>query len=91
MALATLIKRLAVDRLHIVGDIYDRAPRADMIMDVLMTPPLRGYPVGQPRHPLDGRGGGQRGLHCQRAQSMALQYNNLDIIENGYGISLRPT
>ena len=37
VALATLIKRLAVDRLHIVGDIYDRGPRADQILDLLMT------------------------------------------------------
>ena len=36
IALATLIKHLAVDRLHIVGDIFDRGPRADSIMDMLM-------------------------------------------------------
>ena len=35
--MADLIKRMAVDRLHIVGDIYDRGPRADVIMDKLMT------------------------------------------------------
>ena len=36
IALCDLIKRLAVDRLHIVGDIYDRGPRADCIMDLLV-------------------------------------------------------
>ena len=36
-ALSKLIKRLAVDHLHIVGDIYDRGPNADKIMDLLIT------------------------------------------------------
>lgn len=36
VALCSLIKRLAVDRLHIVGDIYDRGPHADGIMDLLV-------------------------------------------------------
>ena len=35
-ALSVLIKNLAVDRLHVVGDIFDRGPRADSIMDILM-------------------------------------------------------
>ncbi len=35
-ALSKLIKNLAVDRLHVVGDIFDRGPRADSIMDILM-------------------------------------------------------
>ena len=37
VALSATIKRLIVDRLHIVGDIYDRGPRADRIMDLLMN------------------------------------------------------
>lgn len=36
IALAELIKRLAVDHLHIVGDIFDRGENADKILDLLM-------------------------------------------------------
>ena len=64
-ACATLIKRLAVDRLHIVGDMFDRGPRADIILDLLMAPPPRGYPVGQPRRGLDGRRCGQPHLRLR--------------------------
>lgn len=45
-ALAQLIQRLAVYRLHIVGDIFDRGPRPDIILDELMRPPFRGCTVG---------------------------------------------
>ena len=59
-----LIKRLAVDKLHIVGDLYDRGPRPD-------ESPQCGYSVGQPRHGVDGRSGRQPHLHCHRAENCA--------------------
>ena len=88
IALANLIKRLAVDHLHIVGDIFDRGPCADMILDLLME-----------HHSLDIKWGNHdilwMGAACGNKASIAnvirnnLKYNNTRILENGYGISLR--
>lgn len=88
IALANLIKRLAVDHLHIVGDIFDRGPCADMILDLLME-----------HHSLDIEWGNHdilwMGAACGNKASIAnvirnnLKYNNTRILENGYGISLR--
>ena len=46
--LCELIKRLAVDKLHIIGDLFDRGPRPDIILDLLMRHHNVEYPVGQP-------------------------------------------
>ena len=88
-AACTLIKRLAVDRLHVVGDIFDRGPRADSIMDLLMG-----------HHSVDIQWGNHdilwMGAACGNPVCIAavvrncLNYNNTQILENGYGISLRP-
>ena len=88
VALATLIKRLAVDRLHIVGDIYDRGPRADQILDLLMT--HHSVDIQWGNHDILWMGaaaGSEACIAC--VLNLALQYNTLDIVENGYGISLR--
>ena len=87
--LCELIKRLAVDHLHVVGDIFDRGPRADIILDSLL-----GY------HSVDiqwgnhdvlwmGAASGSRTL-VATVLANSLRYNNLEVIETGYGISLRP-
>ena len=89
IAVCGVIKRMAVDRLHIVGDIFDRGPRADIVMDA-----LRGY------HSVDiqwgnhdilwmGAASGSRTL-VATVLSNSIHYNNLEVIETGYGISLRP-
>ena len=88
IALADLIKRLAVDHLHIVGDIFDRGGDADKIMDLLME-----------YHSLDIEWGNHdilwMGAACGNEASIAtvvknnMKYNNIQILESGYGISLR--
>lgn len=88
VALATLIKRLAVDRLHIVGDIYDRGARADMILDMLMGHHCVDIQWGN--HDILWMGAAAGSEACiANVLNLALQYNTLDIVENGYGISLR--
>ena len=88
MALAALIKRLAVDRLHIVGDIYDRGPRADRILDMLMAHHCVDIQWGN--HDILWMGAAAGSEACMmNVLNLALQYNTLDIVENGYGISLR--
>ena len=87
-ALCALIKRLAVDRLHIVGDVFDRGPRADRILDLLMRHHCVDVQWGN--HDILWMGaaaGNEACIAC--VLNLALQYNTLDIVENGYGISLR--
>lgn len=87
-ALSRLIKRLAVDHLHIVGDIYDRGPNADHIMDLLIA-----------HHSVDIEWGNHdilwMGAACGNEACIAnvlrnnIKYNNIKILENSYAISLR--
>ncbi len=88
-AMTDLIKRLAVDHLHIIGDIYDRGPHADKIMDYLMH-----------HHSLDIQWGNHDVLWMGAAAGSEaciinvlrnnIRYRNMEILESGYGISLRP-
>ena len=88
-ALCLLVQRLAIDHLHIVGDIYDRGPYPDVIMDA-----LAGY------HSLDIQWGnhdivwmgaalGQRGCIAHVVRNCA-RYGNLSILEDAYGINILP-
>ena len=87
--LCLLIKALSVDRLHIVGDIFDRGPRADIVMDSLMS--CRKVDIQWGNHDVlwMGAASGSRTL-VATVLSNSIRYNNLDVIETGYGISLRP-
>ncbi len=88
-AICTLIKNLAVDRLHIVGDIFDRGPRADRILDLLIERQGR-VDVQWGNHDILWMGAAAGSRACIAAVlNLALQYNTLDIVETGYGISLR--
>ena len=46
--LAFLIQRFVVDHLHVIGDIYDRGPAPDKIIDRLMARSFFGYPIREP-------------------------------------------
>ncbi len=87
--LCLLIKALSVDHLHIVGDIFDRGPRADIVMDSLMN--CRKVDIQWGNHDVlwMGAASGSRTL-VATVLSNSIRYNNLDVIETGYGISLRP-
>ena len=86
--LCYLIQRLAVDRLHILGDIFDRGPGADVIMDTLMR-----------YHCVDIQWGNHDALWMGAAAGsevciatvlrISARYDNLGTIEDGYGINLR--
>ena len=86
--LAGLIKRLAVDHLHIVGDIYDRGPCADRIMDLLMT--YHSIDIEWGNHDIlwMGAAAGNRACIATVIRNN-LKYDNMKILENSYGISLR--
>ena len=88
-AFCSVIKALTCDHLHIVGDIFDRGPRADIVMDSLMH--CRSVDIQWGNHDIlwMGAASGSRTL-VATVLSNSIRYNNLDVIETGYGISLRP-
>ena len=88
-AICTVIKRLIMDHLHIVGDIFDRGPRADIVMDSLMNAGNVDIQWGNHDVLWMGAASGSRTL-VATVLSNSIRYNNLDVIETGYGISLRP-
>ena len=88
-ALCVVVKSLAVDLLHIVGDIFDRGPRADIVMDCLMEANNVDIQWGNHDVLWMGAASGSRTL-VATVLSNSIRYNNLDVIETGYGISLRP-
>ena len=86
--LASLIKRLAVDHLHIVGDIFDRGPCADRIMDLLMN--YHSLDIEWGNHDILWMGAAAGSEACiATVIRNNLKYHNIRILENSYGISLR--
>lgn len=88
-ALAELIQRLVVDRLHILGDIYDRGPGAHFIMDRLMTYHSLDIQWGNHDVVWMGASVGQKACIATVIRN-SLRYGNLDILEDGYGINMMP-
>lgn len=86
--LAGLIKRLAVDHLHIVGDIFDRGACADRIIDLLMQ--YHSLDIEWGNHDILWMGAAAGSKACiATVVRNNLKYNNTKILENSYGISLR--
>ncbi|RPF48089.1 fructose-1,6-bisphosphatase-3 [Hydrogenoanaerobacterium saccharovorans] len=88
-ALCNTIKRLVVDRLHIVGDIFDRGPRADIVMDSLMEHHCVDIQWGNHDVLWMGAAAGSRTCIASVLNN-SITYNNLEVVEMGYGINLRP-
>lgn len=89
IALAKLIQRLAIDHLHIIGDIFDRGPRADIIMDELMR--YHSVDIQWGNHDIVWMGAAAGSEACiANVVRNSIKYNNFDVLEDGYGISIRP-
>lgn len=88
-ALCHLIQDVSVDCLHIVGDVFDRGPRPDIIMDLLMDHPNIDIQWGNHDIIWMGAALGNRVLVANVVR-IALGYNNFDSLEDGYGVNLRP-
>ena len=88
-ALADLIKRLAVEKLHIVGDIFDRGPEPARLLDSLMEHPNIDIQWGN--HDILWLGAAAGSPACIfTVLRIAISYDNMDLIARRYGISLRP-
>ncbi len=87
-SLCGLIQSLSIDRLHIIGDIYDRGPRADIIMDELMR--MHGVDIQWGNHDISWMGAASGNLAMTaNVIRISMRYNNFDILEDGYGLNLR--
>ena len=87
--IAALIRRLAVERLHVIGDIYDRGPGAHIIMDLLMD--YHDVDIQWGNHDILWMGAAAGSEACiANVIRTSLRYGNLETMENGYGISLIP-
>ena len=89
VAISDLIKRMAIDHLHILGDIFDRGRHPDLVMESLIN-----------FHSLDIQWGNHdvlwMGAVCGNESSIAnvvricARYNNIGLLEDSYGINTRP-
>ncbi|MGP4068469.1 fructose-1,6-bisphosphatase [Halobacillus sp. B29] len=89
IGLAYTTQQLVVDHLHVVGDVYDRGPEPDKIMETLIN-----------YHSIDIQWGNHDVLWIAAYAGskvclaniirICARYNNLEIIEDAYGINLRP-
>lgn len=87
-SLSALIKRLAVDHLHVVGDIYDRGPHGDVIMDRLMA--YHSLDIQWGNHDVCWMGAAAGSEACiATVVRNAIHYDTLNILEGSYGIALR--
>lgn len=87
IALCDLIKRLAVDQLHILGDIFDRGPGAHLILDTLCR--FHHLDIEWGNHDMLWMGAAAGNSACLASVlRLSLRYANTRTLEDGYGISL---
>lgn len=89
IAISNVIQRLAIDQLHILGDIYDRGPGAHIIMDNLSA--YHSWDIQWGNHDILWMGAlaGNKACICNVIR-LSLRYANMTTLEDGYGINLLP-
>lgn len=88
ITISYLIQQLAVDHMHIIGDIYDRGPGPDIIIDELMK--YHSIDIQWGNHDIIWMGAAAGSEACIfNVIRICARYNNLDILEEGYGINIR--
>ena len=88
IAISNLIQQLSIDHLHIIGDIYDRGPGPHIIMEELMK--YHSVDIQWGNHDVLWMGAAAGSEACIfNVIRICSRYNNLDILEDGYGINIR--
>jgi len=86
--IASVIRNLSVDHLHIVGDIFDRGPRPDIVLDTLLD--VKNVDIQWGNHDVVWMGAMMGSPVCiSVVLANSLKYENIVFLEEGYGISLR--
>ncbi len=89
VAICELIQRLAIDQLHILGDIYDRGPGAHLIMDTLVH--YHHWDIEWGNHDIQWMGAAAGNTTCiASVLRLSLRYANTQTLEEGYGINMVP-
>lgn len=89
LEVCVLIRKLAIDRLHIVGDIFDRGPHPDIIIDTLMQ--YKSVDIQWGNHDIVWMGAALGSLPLlANLIRISARYDNLSTIEDAYGINLLP-
>lgn len=89
IAFAGVIQRLAVDRIHVLGDIFDRGPGAHIILDTLLGLDNVDFQWGN--HDICWMGAASGSLACiASVVRISVKYGNFGTLESGYGINLLP-
>lgn len=89
IAISQLIQRLTIDKLHIIGDIYDRGPSPHLIMDKLIA--HHDVDIQWGNHDILWMGAGLGNRACiANVIRICARYSNTDILEEAYGINLLP-
>lgn len=89
VVISDLIKRMAIDHLHVIGDIYDRGANAELVMDELMN--FHSVDIQWGNHDILWMGAACGNEACMaNVIRICSRYDNLDTLENGYGINIRP-
>ena len=89
VAICNVIQRLAIDQLHILGDIYDRGPGAHVIMDTMEC--YHSWDIQWGNHDMLWMGAAAGNVACIcNVIRLSLRYANLTTLEAGYGINLVP-
>lgn len=89
IGLSFTIQHLVVNHLHVVGDIYDRGPEPDKILETLIDYPSVDIQWGNHDVLWIGAYAGSK-VCLANLLRICARYNNLDIVEDAYGINLRP-
>lgn len=88
-ALCNVIQRLAVDRLHIIGDLFDRGTGSHLVMDALAD--YQNFDIQFGNHDVLWIGAASGNVACMaNILRICMRYGNLSVLEDGYGINLLP-
>ena len=89
IAMSDLIKRMAIDHLHVVGDIFDRGSEAKKVLNTLMN--FHSLDIEWGNHDILWMGAACGNEACiANVVRICSRYDNTDTLEDGYGINLRP-
>ena len=89
VAISNLIKRMAIDHLHVLGDIFDRGPSAKLVLDTLMK--FHSLDIELGNHDILWMGAACGNRACiANVIRICSRYDNINTLEEGYGINIRP-
>lgn len=89
IAISELIKQMAVDHLHVIGDIFDRGRYPNLVIEKLMN--FHSLDIQWGNHDILWMGATLGNQACiATVVRNSARYNNIGTLEDAYGINIRP-